>query len=74
MTEAMPLPAASLLPVVLFPLLGIMSTGKVCKAYLNETTMMFMGSLMVALAVEYCNLHKRVALKVLLHVGTSPRW
>lgn len=74
MTEAMPIPAASLLPVVLLPLLGVMSTGKVCRAYMNETTLMFIGSLIVALAVEYCHLHKRVALKVLLNVGTSPRW
>ena len=36
--------------------------------------MMFMGNIMLALAVEYCNLHKRIALGVLLHVGSSPRW
>lgn len=74
MTEAMPIPAASILPIALLPVLGVMSTGKVCRSYMNETTMMFIGSVMLALTVEYCNLHKRVALKVLLNVGTSPRW
>lgn len=74
MTEALPLAASSLLPILLLPLLGVMDTSKVCKAYINETSVMFLGSLIVALSVEYCNLHKRIALKVLLTVGASPKW
>jgi len=50
-----------------------MTTDAVGKEYLKETNMMFISGIVVAIAVEHCNLHKRVALKFLLLVGTSPR-
>lgn len=72
--QALPLPITSLLPIVAFPLLGILNTSQVCMNYFSETVVMFIGGLMVGLAVEYCNLHKRIALRVLLSVGTDPKW
>jgi len=52
---------------------GIMTTDAVGKEYLKETNMMFISGIVVAIAVEHCNLHKRIALRFLLFIGTSPR-
>lgn len=74
MTEALPLAVTSLLPVALFPLLGVMDTEKVSITYLKEANMMFFGGLVIAIAVEHCNLHKRIALRVMMICGTTPKW
>ncbi|XP_055610398.1 protein I'm not dead yet-like [Uranotaenia lowii] len=72
-SEAIPLPITSMIPIVLFPLLGILSTGEVCMVYMKEAIIMYIGNAIVALAIEYCNLHKRVALKVISVIGCSQR-
>ena len=68
LTEALPLPMTSMLPMVLLPVLGIMSTGEVAINYLNSTNYMFLGGLIMAIAVEHCGLHNRVALKIIMLV------
>ncbi len=52
---------------------AIMTTDAVCREYLKESNHMLLSGIVVAIAVEHCNLHRRISLKVLLLVGTSPR-
>ena len=58
MLELVPLPVTSLIPVILLPLFGIVSTDDICKLYMNGTSMLFIGGLIVAIAVEHSNLHR----------------
>ncbi|MDP3452160.1 MAG: SLC13 family permease [Bacteroidales bacterium] len=71
-TEIVPLAVTSLIPVALFPLLGIMDGKAVSSAYFNDVIFLFMGGFMVALAMERWNLHRRIALKILCAIGVSP--
>ncbi len=69
LTEAVPLPVTSLLPLVFFPLLGVLEAKAVAARYTNDVVFLFLGGFMVALAMEKWNLHKRIALLVVLAIG-----
>lgn len=70
-TECLPIGITSLVPVVLFPLFGILSTQETCTCYMNDTIMVFIGGLILAIATEHCNLHLRIALIVMKTLGCS---
>ena len=72
MTEAIPLGVTALIPVALFPLLGIMNGKAVSSVYFNHLIFLFIGGFLIALAMEKWNLHRRIALRLLLWVGLSP--
>ena len=72
MTEAIPIPATALLPLALFPLLGVLDMPTAAAPYANELIFLFMGGFLLAAAMERWGLHKRVALGIMSRVGTSP--
>jgi len=71
-TEIIPIGITSLLPIVLFPLFGVMNGKAVSSSYFNHIIFLFIGGFMVALAIQRWNLHKRIALVILNFVGNSP--
>ncbi|KAK3775805.1 hypothetical protein RRG08_047992 [Elysia crispata] len=73
-SEAMPVGVTALLPVVLFPLLDVVKSSDISKVYMTDTNMMLFGSMLVAVSIEYWDIHKRIALRVLMVVGSEPRW
>ncbi|MDH3270605.1 MAG: SLC13 family permease, partial [Gemmatimonadota bacterium] len=71
-TDAIPLFATALLPLFLFPLLGIMGGGETAPIYFNSTIVLFIGGFMIALTMEKWNLHRRIALNIIHAVGGGP--
>ena len=72
-TEAIPIPATALVPVALFPLLGILDGRDTASYYFNDTIFLFLGGFIFALAMQRWELHRRIALRIILALGTSPR-
>ncbi|TVR50794.1 MAG: DASS family sodium-coupled anion symporter [Gemmatimonadales bacterium] len=71
-TEAIPIPATALLPLVLFPFLGLGDVEAAAGPFANPIIFLFMGGFMIAQAVQRWDLHRRVALHLLHWVGSEP--
>jgi len=72
-TEAVPIAVTALLPIVVFPLLGIATIQDTTAPYANKVIYLFLGGFIVAFAMQRWNLHRRMALTVLQHVGGNGR-
>ena len=68
-TDAIPLYATALLPVLLYPLLGIMKGNVIAPVYINSTIFLFIGGFIIALTMQRWNLHRRIALYIIRIIG-----
>jgi solute carrier family 13 (sodium-dependent dicarboxylate transporter), member 2/3/5 len=72
-TEAIPLAATALVPAALFPLFGISAAKNIAPTYASSFVLLLLGGFLLAMAVERSGVHRRLALYVLLGIGTSSR-
>ena len=70
--EVVPIPVTSLLPIILLPFLGISDIKQVTASYAHPIIYLFFGGFMIGMAMERWNLHKRIALHIMLATGTRP--
>lgn len=70
-TEAIPIPVTSLLPIVIFPLTGALNASSTASSYADNMIFLFLGGFIIAIAMERWNLHKRIAMSIITTVGTN---
>uniref|UniRef100_A0A8C5QUA7 Solute carrier family 13 member 1 n=1 Tax=Leptobrachium leishanense TaxID=445787 RepID=A0A8C5QUA7_9ANUR len=73
-SEAIPLGAAALVPAFLFPLFSIMKSSEVASEYFKDIHLLLFGVVCLATSIQKWNLHKRIALWMVLSVGSQPTW
>ncbi len=71
MTEAMPIEATALIPIVIFPLSGAASIRDTSEAYGHPYIFLFVGGFIIAKAIEQWDLHKRIALNIIKLIGSN---
>jgi sodium-dependent dicarboxylate transporter 2/3/5 len=72
-TEAIPLYATALLPLILFPLFGVLSPTEAAAAYADQVVFLFLGGFLIAAAMQRWNLHRRIALHIIAVFGNNSR-
>jgi sodium-dependent dicarboxylate transporter 2/3/5 len=70
-SETVSISVTALLPIVLFPLVGVYDVGEVSSFYGHKIIFLFMGGFIIALGMERWNLHKRIALQLIKFTGSS---
>jgi sodium-dependent dicarboxylate transporter 2/3/5 len=72
-TEALPIPATALIPLVLFPLLGVASMRRTAAPYADPVIFLFLGGFIIGTGMQRWALHKRIGLRAIMLMGTAPR-
>lgn len=72
-SEAVPLAATALIPIVLSPLLGIAPISEAAASFAHPLIFLFLGGFLLALAMQRWNLHRRIALAIVMRAGSRPR-
>jgi solute carrier family 13 (sodium-dependent dicarboxylate transporter), member 2/3/5 len=72
-TEPIPIPVSSVIPIILLPMTGALDGDTVVSSYGNDIIFLFLGGFFIATAMEKWNLHKRMALAIISVIGTSPQ-
>ncbi|XP_028660974.1 solute carrier family 13 member 4 [Erpetoichthys calabaricus] len=71
-SEAVPLGVAALVPAFLYPLFGVLKSSEVAAEYFKDTTLLLIGVICLATSIEKWNLHKRIALRMVMIAGAKP--
>ena len=71
-SEAIPIPATSLLPLVLFPVTGAVEPGQTAQPYASSIIFLFLGGFLIAVSIQRWGLHRRIALRTIKAIGASP--
>ncbi len=72
-SEIIPISATALLPLVLFPILGISTIETTAQPYAHPMIFLFLGGFMIAIAMQEWGLHKRIAIRIIHSIGASPK-
>ncbi|WHS34952.1 SLC13 family permease [Auritidibacter ignavus] len=73
-TEAVPLPVTAMVPLIAFPATQVFPLDEVAGSYASEIIFLLLGGFLLALGIQRWNLHRRIAILIVLVVGTKPSW